>query len=91
MISLQKFLNHTIKIPVSYTHLDVYKRQAIKETSNIEITISRDGYFTQSGGYEVMKQILLETKDIDVLFCHNDDMALGAIKDVYKRQMYSQG
>ena len=57
-------------------------REAIKETSNIEITISRDGYFTQSGGYEVMKQILLETKDIDVLFCHNDDMALGAIQAI---------
>ena len=57
-------------------------REAIKEKENLKITISRDGYFTQSGGYEVMQEILSETTDIDVLFCHNDDMAIGAIQAI---------
>ena len=55
-------------------------REAIKE--NLKITISKEGHFIQDIGYEEMSNILSETTDIDVLFCHNDDMAIGAIQAI---------
>ena len=57
-------------------------REVIKEYENIEIIDSIDGDFTQAKGYEEMTNILSETTDIDVLFCHNDDMALGALQAI---------
>ena len=57
-------------------------REAIKESPNIDIVISKNGDFIQAKGYEEMSNILSETTDIDVLFCHNDDMALGAIQAI---------
>ena len=57
-------------------------REAIKGNSNIEITISKEGHFIQAKGYEEMSNILQETTDIDVLYCHNDDMAFGAIEAI---------
>ena len=57
-------------------------RKAIKNNTGLKITISKDGDFTQTGGYEAIKKILLEITDIDVLFCHNDDMALGAMDSI---------
>ena len=57
-------------------------REAIKETSNIEITISKDGQFTNYMGHEEMSNILSETTDIDVLYSHHDDMTLGAIQAI---------
>ena len=57
-------------------------RESIKEYSNMEITISENGDFTHERGYEAMKDILAEITDIDVLYCHNDDMAIGAIQAI---------
>ena len=57
-------------------------KETIKDYSNIDITISKDGYFLENSAYEEMLNILSETTDIDVLFCHNDDMALGAIQAI---------
>ena len=57
-------------------------REVIKEYSNNAITISKSGDFTQARGYEVMQEILSETTDIDVLYCHNDEMAIGAIQAI---------
>ena len=57
-------------------------REIIKGYENIEIIDSVDGDFTQERGYEVMQEILSETIDIDVLYCHNDDMAIGAIQAI---------
>ena len=36
----------------------------------------------ENSAYEEMLNILSETTDIDVLFCHNDEMALGAIQAI---------
>ena len=49
--------------------------------------ISKEGHFTQAKGYEEMSNILQETTDIDVLYCHNDDMALGAIKAIEEAEL----
>ena len=48
--------------------------------AKFEIVISISGDFMRSKGKECMEAILLATPDIDVLFAHNDDMALGAIE-----------
>lgn len=39
----------------------------------------RDGEFTRSGGKRVMNEYLAEHDDIDVVVCHNDNEAWGAI------------
>ena len=57
-------------------------KETIKDYSNIDITISKDGYFLENSAYEEMLNILSETTDIDVLFCHNDEMAIGAIEAI---------
>ena len=57
-------------------------REEIKEKENLEITISKCGDFTYAIGYEQIINILEKTTDIDILYCHNHDMALGAIKAI---------
>ena len=57
-------------------------REAIKNNKNLKVTISKCGEYTNYIGYIEIKQILSETTDIDVLFCHNDDMAIGAIQAI---------
>lgn len=53
--------------------------QAIQSHSNWEMIAQECGDFTRAKGYEVMGTILKQTKDIDVVYCENDGMALGAI------------
>ena len=48
----------------------------------IEIIASQTGDFTRSQGKEVMESFLKTYDDIDAVFCHNDDMALGAIEAI---------
>ncbi|MCL2661967.1 MAG: ABC transporter substrate-binding protein [Oscillospiraceae bacterium] len=55
-------------------------REVLADNEKFEIVISVSGDFMRSKGRECMEQILLETPDIDILFAHNDDMALGAIE-----------
>ena len=40
------------------------------------------GDFTRTKGYEVMKKILSQYKEINVVYCENDSMALGAIEAI---------
>jgi simple sugar transport system substrate-binding protein len=47
-----------------------------------QLVESQDGDFTRAKGKEVMESILKKTKDIDLLYAHNDDMALGAIEAI---------
>ena len=55
--------------------------EVIKAYPNYRIVASESGDFFRSQGYEVMKKILArQHPKIDVLFAHNDDMALGAIQ-----------
>ena len=57
--------------------------EVMKDHPNYRIIVSRSADFFRSVGREVMQQILgqlsAEGRRMDVLFAHNDDMALGAI------------
>ncbi len=55
---------------------------ALKADPKFKITQSQDGEFTRAKGKEVMEAFLKSGKKIDLLFAHNDDMALGAIEAI---------
>ena len=55
-------------------------RGMIGADPKFEIVNSVNGDFMRSKGRECMEAILSETPDIDVLYAHNDDMAMGAIE-----------
>jgi len=55
-------------------------REVLADNPKFEIVFSITGDFMRSKGRECMEIILQETPDIDILFAHNDDMALGAIE-----------
>ena len=55
-------------------------RDAIKDEPKFKIVTSVSGDFMRSKGRECMEEILKDTPDIDVLYAHNDDMAMGAIE-----------
>jgi len=55
-------------------------REVLANHPKFEIVISINGDFMRSKGRECMEIILKETPDIDILYAHNDDMALGAIE-----------
>jgi len=55
-------------------------REVLKAHGAFEIVFSISGDFMRSKGVECMEAILSEAPDIDILFSHNDDMALGAIE-----------
>lgn len=54
----------------------------ISADSKFKIVASQSGDFTRAKGKEVMQAFLKSQKDIDVLYAHNDDMALGAIQAI---------
>jgi simple sugar transport system substrate-binding protein len=47
-----------------------------------KIVASQSGDFTRAGGKQVMAAFLQAHSDINVLFAHNDDMAIGAIQSI---------
>lgn len=51
----------------------------IKDHPNLKIVQSQTGNFTRAEGQTVMETFLKAESKIDVLYAHNDDMALGAI------------
>ncbi|WP_371645556.1 ABC transporter substrate-binding protein [Streptomyces sp. NBC_01310] len=55
---------------------------AIRTDGKFKIVASQTGDFTRAKGKEVMQAFLKSQKDIDVLYAHNDDMALGAIQAI---------
>src|SRR6185312_11996319 len=57
-------------------------QEAIAANPNLKVIASQPGDFTRAKGKEVMQAMLKAHKDIDVLFAHNDDMALGAIQAI---------
>jgi len=58
-------------------------RDVILERADMTIAYSAPADFTVDKGAEVMRGFLRESGgDIDVLFAHNDDMALGAIEAI---------
>jgi len=58
-------------------------RDIIRERADMDIAYSAPADFTVEKGAEVMRRFLRESGgEIDVLFAHNDDMALGAIEAI---------
>ncbi len=59
-------------------------REVLKEHPNYHIILSESGAFFRDQGRALMQQILKELRTsgqkMDVLFAHNDDMAIGAIE-----------
>ncbi|MEU4077099.1 LacI family transcriptional regulator [Streptomyces venezuelae] len=56
--------------------------EVIKGQPKFKVVASQTGDFTRAKGKEVMQAFLKSHKDIDVLYAHNDDMALGAIQAI---------
>jgi len=54
----------------------------LKQHSNWQLTRSQTGNFTSSEGKQVMEAFLKADKTIQVLYAHNDQMALGAIQAI---------
>ncbi|MGD9531180.1 MAG: ABC transporter substrate-binding protein, partial [Pseudonocardia sp.] len=52
--------------------------EAIAANPNISVVASQTGDFTRSGGKQVMEAFLKSQPTINVVYAHNDDMALGA-------------
>ncbi len=58
-------------------------REVLKDYPEIKIIASKSGDFTQARGKEVMEEMLKRYgTEINALYAHNDDMALGAIKAI---------
>lgn len=55
---------------------------AIAADPKYKIVASQTGDFTRAKGKEVMEAFLKSQSKIDVLYAHNDDMALGAIEAI---------
>ncbi|MCL1896758.1 MAG: ABC transporter substrate-binding protein [Clostridiales bacterium] len=55
-------------------------REVFKNYPKFEIVISVPGDFMRSKGKECMEEILEKAPDIDILYAHNDDTAMGAIE-----------
>ena len=56
--------------------------EVIKSNPNFKVTRSQTGDFTRAKGKEVMEAFLKADPNINVLFSHNDDMAIGAIQAI---------
>ncbi|MFJ1792989.1 ABC transporter substrate-binding protein [Kitasatospora griseola] len=54
----------------------------VKADPKFKVVASQTGDFTRAKGKEVMQAFLKSQPKIDVLYAHNDDMALGAIQAV---------
>lgn len=58
-------------------------REILKDYPEMKIIASQTGDFTRAKGKEVMESFLLTYgAQIDALYAHNDDMAIGAIKAI---------
>jgi ABC-type sugar transport system substrate-binding protein len=55
-------------------------RNAIGDESGMEIVASQSGDFTRAGGQKVMEQLIQANPDINAVYAHNDEMAIGAIQ-----------
>ena len=56
--------------------------EVIANNPRLRIIRSQSGDFTRSKGKEVMEAFLKSSGRIDVLYAHNDDMAIGAIQAI---------
>ncbi|MCR5755062.1 MAG: substrate-binding domain-containing protein [Acetatifactor sp.] len=59
--------------------------EVLKECPEYKIVYSDHGNFTFEGGQKIVREYLNQYKwDIDIIYAHNDDMALGAIEELKK-------
>ncbi|GGQ05318.1 ABC transporter substrate-binding protein [Streptosporangium pseudovulgare] len=56
--------------------------QVVSADPRFKVVASQTGDFTRAKGKEVMEAFLKANPKIDVLYAHNDDMALGAIEAI---------
>ena len=56
--------------------------KSISASSGIKVVASQTADFDRTKGLNVMENILQAQPDIDAVFAHNDEMALGAIKAI---------
>ena len=56
--------------------------EVVATNPRLRIVRSQSGDFTRSKGKEVMEAFLKSNAKIDVLYAHNDDMAIGAIQAI---------
>jgi simple sugar transport system substrate-binding protein len=57
--------------------------EIVDQHEGMTVTKSQSGDFTRSGGKQVMEAFLkADRDDIDAVYAHNDDMALGAIQAI---------
>jgi len=62
--------------------------EAIEKYPGLKIIDSQSGDFRRSGGKEVMEAFLKKHgRDFDIVYSHNDDMALGAIQAIEEAGM----
>ncbi|ADK80793.1 sugar ABC transporter substrate-binding protein [Sediminispirochaeta smaragdinae] len=50
------------------------------EAAGIEVVARQPGYSDREKAYTVMQNILQVNKNVDIVFCSNDEMALGALR-----------
>ena len=56
--------------------------EAVAQNENWNLSFQQSGDFTEAKSKEVMGRILRNTKDIDVVYCENDNIAFGAIEAI---------
>jgi ribose transport system substrate-binding protein len=61
--------------------------QIIDKASNIKVVAKQAADFDRAKGLSVMENILQSHKDIQAVFAHNDEMALGALEALEARGM----
>lgn len=79
VIEVQGMLNSPLVVERSKGFKDV-----LKDHKNIEISRTVIGEWQRDETEDKITEILMEEKDIDVIFAHNDYMALGAYRAAYK-------
>ncbi|PPF79422.1 LacI family transcriptional regulator [Subtercola sp. Z020] len=55
---------------------------AIGSDAKFKIVASQTGDFTRAGGKQVTEALLKSNPDVNLIYAHNDDMALGAIEAI---------
>jgi ribose transport system substrate-binding protein len=58
-------------------------REVLQSAPNMEVLISQTGFFSRADGQKVMLNMLQSRGNaITAIYCHNDEMALGAIRAI---------
>jgi simple sugar transport system substrate-binding protein len=93
MVTILKGKGNIVELtgtPDSAPALDRYKgfREVLKGYPDMKIIASASGDFTRARGKEAMEDLLNKYgTQIDALYSHNDDMAIGAIKAIENHGM----